>query len=298
MQQKLVGLLLLAVGFSIAARACDVCGCAVSATYFGVMPQVKKHFVGLRFASSTVDARSIPSLFDAPSSSVQQFNRMEMQFRLYLHPKVVLSGTLPYQYHLRKESGQQVSGQGIGDASAWVNWIALNTGDSGRLKLRQMLLLGGGIKAPTGKYDPNASASLQTGTGSWDALVNASYILRYQQWGLQQDVQFRNPFPNTHSYQFGSAFTYAFRFFYWRKVKLISILPSAGMQWESINKDVSNHILQHYTGGTGTYANAGFDLFSRRYNIGLQYALPLQEQLFGGLAHTRSRISAHINILF
>lgn len=295
---RATGMCILLAVLPYATYACDVCGCAVNATYFGILPQFRQHFIGVRYMSNNFTSKQIPSLFDAKNQTYSEsLQRAELYGRYYPTKRLQVFAFVPYQYNIRKDGGVVTENQGLSDISALVNYLVINTGDSGGFTWRNTLSIGGGIKLPTGRFNSNEAASQQTGSGTFDYLVNGIYTLRYKKVGLNADVNIRLNTSNA-IYSYGNRYTSSMRFFYWHKYKMISVLPHTGLLTEYAEKDAKNDITQKYTGGQGFYSATGVDVYLRKISIGASVILPVHETLNTGYATTRSRISMQVLYLF
>lgn len=283
--------------FAKSSLACDVCGCSSNANYFGILPQFKQHFVGVRYSNLSFDSKHIPSLSGQVTNSKDILQRGELWGRFYPTKRLQIFAFVPYQVNLKTEEGNSTQTNGLSDISVLANYILINTGDSGHFAWRHSLSIGGGIKAPTGNFDNNGIPSLQIGTGTWDYLFNAIYTVRYKQMGVNVDANFRLNSSNNH-YQFGNRLTSSMRFFYWKKMRMSSILPHVGLMMEYAEKDIQERVIQKYTGGTGMYAASGFDVYFRKLAVGGLLALPVNENLNEGLVKTNQRITLQVLYLF
>lgn len=278
--------------------ACDVCGCAVNATYFGILPQYRQHFIGVRYMSNNFISTQIPSLFDVKNKTyTESLQRAELYGRYYPTNRLQVFAFVPYQYNIRSEGGVVTENTGLSDISALLNYIVVNTGDSGSYTWRNTLSMGGGIKLPTGGFSSNEAASQQTGSGTFDYLLNAIYTLRYKKVGINADINVRLNTSNT-TYSYGNRYTSSARFFYWYKYKMISLLPHTGLLSEYAQKDAKNNITQRYTGGYGFYSATGVDVYLRKLSIGASLTLPVHERINEGYSVTRTRVSMQVLYLF
>jgi hypothetical protein len=279
-------------------KACDGCGSAVNASYFGILPQFKQHFVGVRYLNTTFNSKPLPSLFAGNTDDYKEvLQRTELYARYYPTNRIQIFAFLPYQYNLKKEPTQTTKNHGFSDASVLVNYIVVNTGDSGSYKWRNTLSVGGGLKLPTGKYNTNELASQQTGTGTLDFLLNAIYTLRYKKVGLNMDANVRINTSNT-TYLYGNRYASSTRFFYWHKYKMLSALPHTGFLVEYGHKDQKHHITQKYTGGQGLYSTTGVDLYYKKWAAGASFTLPITERVNEGYAKTIVRFSTQLIYMF
>jgi hypothetical protein len=279
-------------------RACDVCGCATNATYFGILPQFRQHFIGVRYMNNSFTSKQLPSLFEVKNPLYHEsLQRMEIYGRYYPTDRLQLFAFIPYQYNVKNDGGVITESKGLSDINLLGNYIVLNTGDSGGRLWRNTLSVGAGVKLPTGRFNASEAASLQTGSGTFDYLLNAIYTTRYKKVGLNIDVNARI---NTtgNSYRYGNRITSSARFFYWHKYKMISVLPHTGLLAEYAGKDRKYGNEQRYTGGNGYYAAAGIDVYLRKISVGAVYTLPIYEKLNAGYAQTNYRLSVQALYLF
>lgn len=279
-------------------RACDVCGCSVNASYMGILPQFQKHFVGVRYMTNNFRSQHIPSQFVFEGGQSEElFQRAEIWGRYYVTPKIQVFGFLPYSINRKTENRITSQFHGLADASVMVNYIFLNTGDSGRFSVRNTIMAGGGLKLPTGRFNKDELPNMQTGTGSWDYMLNLIYTLRYKKTGVNVDLNGRINNSNG-TYTFGNRLTSGARFFYWHKYKMVSFLPQIGGLAEFAQKDTKEGVLQKYSGGHGFYGIAGADIYFRTFSAGFSLTLPVKENLNERLVATRQRLSFQLIYLF
>ena len=169
-----------------------------------------------------------------------------------------------------------------------LNYLALDRStDAG---WRQQLQAGGGVKFPTGYYNRRIDhPTLQTGTGSWDALLNAIYTLRYNRFGLNTDAMFRLSGENASGYKAGNRFSGGLRFFYWKDWKNLTLLPNAGIVYETAGKDSDHGARLDLTGGQCTLAALGTDVYWKNWSVGLTWKAPLAQDLAEGRVQARDR---------
>ena len=278
--------------------ACDACGCSVNASYFGILPQFNKNFLGVRMMQNNLSLKHTPTLFPkADPRYSEQLIRYEIWGSYYLTNRIIAFASIPWQYNTRTDQGIQTTYQGISDVMLSANYIFLNTGDSGSYTLRNTIMFGVGVKMPTGRFRTDQPASTQTGTGTWDAGLNAIYTVRYRKFGVNTDASFRVNSAN-QNYQYGNRFISSIRLFYWQKIRWLSLLPNAGVLIERAQKDKNNGITQSFTGGNGYYFSAGIDFYMRRISFGMNTSLPIYENLNNGYATTQNRLAAQILYLF
>lgn len=221
-------LLIAVISLSInntAVRGCDICG-GSGAFYNGMLPLYYKHFVGFRYRFSSFRS-ALGHQSAASEYSQEYFHRFELTGRFFLHRRVQLLAFLPVNYHQQFSSNESVSIAGQGDLSVLVLYDVWNSSFANEKPVKHNLLLGGGIKCPSGSYEKkNQDGELlhpafQIGTGSLDFIISSVYTLRYKRIGLNVNASYKINLPDKNDYKFGNQFTAATTFFVLYKSKKI-----------------------------------------------------------------------------
>ncbi len=289
--------------FNLKVLGCDICGCSVSGSYFGLLPQYRKHFIGLRTNLRTIEVKH-PPLFAGEKTvySNDLAFSTEMWGKYQLNNKLQIIGILPYQFNERKEEGIHLKHNGLGDISLSLIYKVWSTPDSNQNSFKQSILIGGGLKIPTGKYFNTVVYNglilpgFQTGTASWDIPVNFLYTIKRKSLGLNTEMTYQFNTTNRYGYQFGNRFSSAIRLFYWKYKPLLSILPQAGFSYENYAQDKKENVLVRYTGGSSVWSFAGIDLYKGRWGIGLNTWYPIYQNV--GEKHIKMLPRLTTNFLF
>jgi len=296
-----LGLALLGV---IPIFACDVCGCAVGANSFGILPQFRKHFVGVRFQYRAFDSEH-PALPGESGfqSSKERFYTAEVWGRWALRPDLQLFGFVPFQENYRQEAGEVQRAFGMGDISLVMNWMVFEWGDTQGSSWSHALQVGGGVKLPTGDTQVTLQGqrllrNMQPGTGSWDVPIHATYVMRSRSLGLFTEANYRLQTRDKEGYQFGNRFSGSLRTIYWRETRGFVFLPGIGILWEHSGADYVHRLRQDLTGGQSLWFHAGAEIFLSRAAISFQYQHPLRHAVNGGFVTPRPRISVGAMLLF
>lgn len=299
-------LLVLVLHTAASIKACDVCSCSSGGSYYGILPQFQKHFIGVRYTGSSSIANHIPSYIAdeiyKPATKLSMHS-IELWGRFYLAKRVQLFAFVPFTVFRKNESGITSSVYGLGDATLMTNYAVVNTGDSLMKKVKHTFLLGGGVKFPTGKFrtidDGNAAnPNIQTGTGSFDFIVNGVYTVRYKKAGLNTEASYRINTANRDNYRFGNRFNLSMKAFLWLKAKNVSFLPNTGISFENAEKNTRNNSIKYYTGGTALYATAGMETYFKRFNLGFSFQQPVAYSLAEGLIKPAQRYTANLTFMF
>lgn len=290
------------------ASACEICGCSGNGYHLGILPQFKKHFIGVRNTYRVFNSQHLISeqLHILGKKSVEYFNTTEIWGRYQVGKKTQLFVLVPYNSFTQKEEGlaaQKV--QGLGDISILANRI-LMTKNAGKMdKIQQTWQAGGGVKLPTGRYDSDNSddlnANMNAGTGSFDILLNTIYTIRYNHFGLNADAGYRINTANTDEFRYGNRITTGARLFYWKNLGRAmkwSILPNIGILYDRAAKDDHHQEKQTYSGGSITNLVAGTEIYAGKWTLGASWFHPLQQDLSKGLVKMKSQVTINMAWVF
>ena len=305
--KRILYLMALAMAMSNNATSCDLCGCSASSQYLGLLPQQYKHFIGLQYqyASFTADQ---PSIFDKEEieHADEYINTYQLWGRYSLGKNVQLFAFIPYHQNRGADVGTPIKTDGIGDISILAN-VAVLKKDNCSSKLKHTLLMGGGVKAPTGKYtgitqlDEQGLPNVQAGTGSWDLIANANYTTWYGKSGINLDASYTMTTANNDSYKYGNHLNSSLLYFHQLKAGKAVLMPQAGIKYEYALHDYDNFSkkwLNDNSGGNMIFAAAGLQAFYNHYGARAIYSIPLSQHYAGGNVTTHSRLETSIYFLF
>lgn len=285
------------------ANACDMCN-ANSCNYVGILPQFQKNFVGLRWNNSNFVSQPMPSILQKQDINMQEkFNTVNLWGRFYPVKRVQLFVFVPFHDFQEAQQQQVTQSQGLGDISVSAFYTLINTGDSMTCNVKHTLLLGGGLKLPTGKFDNTAmedavSSALQNGSGSVDFPLHVMYTIRYKKVGCNVDVNYSFNTMNKDDYRYGNRFGSSLKIFYWKNLGAFSLLPNTGIMYEQTEKDVKGHFYQLYSGGTITLLTAGMESYYKNLSLGFSFQQPLAQNLSNNLVTSKYRILLNVTVMF
>ena len=146
----------------------------------------------------------------------ENFNTMQVWTRIPVIKNLQVSALVPYHFHNRELTSGEQKIDGLGDITVLALYTIFET-KSDSAQFAHQFQLGGGVKAPTGKYDAknngSVNPSFQVGTGSWDCLLAAEYTIRHKKIGLNSMLNYAFKTENKDHYQFGNQFNYGSAFF-------------------------------------------------------------------------------------
>ncbi|HTJ49160.1 MAG TPA: hypothetical protein VL443_06865 [Cyclobacteriaceae bacterium] len=306
MKAKLVLITLAWVATYSSASACAICGCGVGNYYFGIMPQFHKNFVGLRYRNYSYTSH-IGAGYKPFEATHETFSSAELWARFYPTKRIQLVTILSYSFNTQVDQGVTKDIQGVGDIPIFVNYNILNTNNQPLSEARVLnhnLLVGGGIKLPTGKYkyteDPTqvANANFQLGTGSVDFMTNLLYTLRFKRFGLSVDATYKMNTANSNKYQFGNRASGTASVFYVQQIKKFGVMPNAGIYAEDSGKNKQYDIKIDNTGGAATFASAGVETYYKNLSIGFNYQSPMVQHLASNHSKAHDKVMVHVTFMF
>lgn len=263
--------------------ACDVCGCSLGGSYFGILPQFNKNFVGLRWSQARFHAyMNHQSDYLKPETSNDTYQKLELWGRYYVNKRIQLFAFIPYSFNSMKGTEQVVSSHGLGDITLIGNYLLLNTGEDKTKKFKHTWMAGAGVKLPTGDSNLEdkgvlVNPNFQLGTGSLDFLLSMVYTLRYQKAGLSVESGYKINTRNRNDYVFGNQFHASSQLFYWQNAGLFAFLPNAGVYFEQAAKHRDGTILQANTGGSSVQLMAGLETYVKGFTVGFTYKHPVNQ---------------------
>lgn len=299
--KKLLVLSLLTISVGIKAIACDMCGCATSSQYLGILPIHYKHLIGLQYAYTGFSVWNNAS----QKASYEWINTTQIWGRYSINKSIQLFAFIPYHVKTGNDGGRSFNISGIGDASVLGNWTVVKQSNfSG--KWQHNLMLGGGIKLSTGKYtgttelDKAGLPNIQAGTGTIDFIINTNYSLWYNKWGLNTDASYMFTTVGKDSYKYGNKLTSSLLIFRNIEKGKWTVLPQLGLRYEYTLHDYDNYNkkwLNENSGGHVLYNSIGIQTYFNRWGGKVVYNQPIISYLGNGRIDNRPKMEAGIFFL-
>lgn len=301
MKKNIVLVLLVSLLFFNNAFACDICGCGNGSSFVGLLPRSGNALVGIRHQTSRFTSHGYSNFYHTEET----YQTTELWGRFFPAKKLQTLVFLPYRQNERYEvrSSTNTQNKGLGDAIILAHYNVFNsfldsTNTSG---ISQNLMLGGGVKLPTGKFEEtfNSEAvnpNYQLGTGSTDFLLSAIYLIKYKNWGINTELGSRITTKNKDDYQFGNRINGAIKLFYVKNINLFSVMPNAGIMVDYATQDKQKSSVVMNTGGHLVASTFGLETYLKKVNIGFNYQMPLVEKLGGGEIKAKSQFQVHLSL--
>jgi hypothetical protein len=296
------------IGLTLGAKACDICGCGVGSYYIGILPEYNKRFIGLRYQHKTLQTHLGPTRERTPLTTDEIYQSAELWGGWNMGSKFRVLAFVPYNFNERINQDERGTKNGLGDIALMGYYNLFNkTGTLGNKLLVQSLWLGAGVKVPTGKYEPTERLAVQEspnnfqlGTASTDFSFNAAYDVRYNDLGVNANVNYKVNTENKYDYRYGNKLTtnvlayYKFRLFH-----SFTVAPNAGVLYETSAKDVENQKYEvNVSGGHSLAAILGVEFALKSVSFGANYQNVRSQNLAGGRAFAGNRVMTHISIPF
>jgi hypothetical protein len=304
--KKYIILLLMACQFTFAGNTpdfkkylddCDACGCSASGGGMGFSSMINKNFVGLRYFYQSYSSRD--GVFNDSPWVDENFNTVQVWARIPVFKNFQVSALVPYHFHNRELTSGEESIKGIGDITVLGLYTVYQTHKDSTMFVHT-LQAGMGVKAPTGSYDANdkgtVNPSFQLGTGAWDYLVAAEYVIRHKSFGFNTMLNYIFKTENKDHYQFGNQFNYAGTLFYTIEKEKFTLVPQAGIAGEiyASNKEYGEKVYPD-TAGDVLSGKVGLEAGSGRFSVGVNGMLPITQNLNGGKVEANYRLSINLN---
>ncbi len=286
-------------------QACDVCGCAVNGMQFGIIPQFKKHFAGVKGTYRSFTSTHHP-LFSHEKQSISQesFMTIDIWSRWLINDRIQIFALFPL-HHIEKQEDAVISrNSGIGDISMSVLYSILDNKKNSTGNIIHQLQIGGGIKLPTGHNNKIVAnddwvPGFQLGTGTLDFTANINYIIRFKKSGIMSELGYRwNQLNKKHNFEFGDRLSSSLKYFYVFNWKGKTWMPSAGLTHDFASQDFHEGDALLLSGGNALFGHVGMDFFSPLVNGGFFVQPAVYNNVASGNLVPHTRYGAHINLFF
>lgn len=275
---------------------CDACGCSASGGSMGFASMLNSNFVGIRYFNQRY--KSTDGLYSNSPWYQENFNTMQVWARIPIVQNVQVSVLIPYHFHNRQTATGDENISGLGDITVLAMYRLYQTHKDSTY-LVHTLQVGGGIKAPTGKYNEANSGSVnpsfQVGTGSWDYLLATEYIVKRKQFGFNTMLNYVIKTENKKYYQFGNQFNYAETFFYLYEKSSYSFAPQLGLAGEVYGSNSQHGQTIRNTSGSIFLGRIGFEIGKDKLSFGANAMLPIGQNLTGGRVEAKYRWTINLN---
>lgn len=269
---------------NIVQAGCDMCN-----LYLGLHPNQTKNSISLRYRFSIYQSTKAHVHGGSSHSSItgtewRTFQTMEVWSQWKIGRKVQLMFLFPYSMNSIENKGLVLDSYNhLGDIQGIVRYQLFRS-DAEKHSYIHRVVIGAGIKAPTGLSSSLSNEGyidphIQTGTGSWDLLFNVGYLLKYKNWGVNQELLFKKNGTNKQSYQFANRYSSTTNLYFSIEKNDFSMMPSIGTSIEYAEMDTDHGVEQSNTNGKALYLIPGIDIYYKKWNWSISYQKPIVENL-------------------
>jgi hypothetical protein len=297
MKQLLGGLIILLTISN--ASACDICGGASNSLTLGLLSSNRNHFIGIRSGLRWFESTPTPDDHGYLGVSHQQFTTTELFGRWKVNKRFQILGFVPYVFNSKMED-VRTNISGLGDVVLMGNLVYADNSDSKTASVKHIGTVGLGVKAPTGSYFRLGfnEVNMLPGTGSWDGILNATYMIQKSAIGFQNEVSFTYKTANKYEFRFGNAISYTGLFYYrWSVKENVRIIPQVGVSYARNWRDQKDgeYSEDTFNGGNLVGTQVNLCMIIDQVGINLEGNLPIAQNLNRGYVEQKGMIRIGVN---
>lgn len=283
--------------------ACEICGCGLGNYYFGLMPQFKHKFIGLRYQYRQYKTTMAA---DATQFSQDYYKTVELWGGWNIGKHWQLLAIIPVNFVHQVSDDGVTNNQGLGDIAVMVNYKVFDKmSKAGKRNFAHQLWVGAGIKAPTGKFNIDATdpaivalANTQTGSASTDFMLNAMYNIQINKIGINTSASYKLNTTNKDKYTFGNKFSASSFASYTITKGQFSIVPNVGILYENTAGSKLDKVVVDQTGGNLLSGLAGLELSYKKFTVGANVELPMSQSYAAGQTEIKVKGMVHFTFSF
>lgn len=307
---------------SINSFACDICG-----SYMGITPYDNKSsisflhryrvFNGYRnyqthsqffpksayrtmHGEETTDSLKANRTYS--KKDFESFKIFELRFKYFVLKRLELNIFLPLMSNKSKINEVYQQHTGLGD-------ISLNAGfhmvtPKSDKKIRHKLIVGAGIKLPTGNFYAHDSNSdrlpfeMQPGTGSIDGFAYINYVFMTKKLGASFNLNYKANGKNRYQEKLSNSHNDFVSVFYRLQYKDFLFYPSVQANYEfTEGLRIKNKLLKN-SQVNALLLGPGLDIYYKSFSINTSWQFTTFEELRDGYLKSVGRISIGLNYSF
>lgn len=276
---------------------CDACGCSASSGGLGFGSMLNSNFVGVRYLNQSYTSKD--GIFDNSPWVDENFNTIQIWSKIPITERLQVFTLIPFQHHSRELTTGKEEIQGLGDITLMGMYTLYQT-HKDSVALTHKFQMGGGVKMPTGKFNEannlgTVNQSFQVGTGSWDYLLVADYVIQKNNLGLNLLLDYTFKTENSKNYQYGNQLNYGGLFFYLLEANTLKIMPNLGLVGEVYESNKQHGQVLPNTAGDVLFSKFGFEIGKDKFSLGMSAMLPVTQHLAGSNIEANYRLMFNLN---
>ncbi len=307
--------------FSVVAEACDICG-----NFMGLTPynnrnsisllhryrvfngyrnyqEASRFFPAAAYRTAHMQHDSVPEALKVHSSKdFESYKIFELRFKYFVHKRIELNVFAPLLDNKSKTNDLYEHHTGFGDISFNAGFHLMMP-DKER-EVKHKLVLGAGIKLPTGNYYAHDAQSqrlpfeMQPGTGSTDGFVYLNYVLMYRKVGININGNFKFNGQNRYKERVGNSTTDFVSVFCKAKLGNVFLYPSLQANYEYTKGIYVKDIVQPSTQMNVLMLGPGLDVYYKSFSLNAAWQFTAWEQVLPGDLQSAGRLSLGVNYNF
>ena len=304
--------------------ACDICG-----SYMGITPydnkstisflhryrvfngyrdyQTQSHFFPKSayrtMHGGNTDTDSTKTMNRTYSSNdFESYKIFELRFKYFVLKRLELNVFLPLLDNKSKTNGVYVHHTGFGDMSLNAGFHVITP--KADKKVRHKLILGAGIKLPTGNFYAHDSNSdrlpfeMQPGTGSVDGFGYVNYVCMSKKLGASINLNYKANGKNQFQERLSNSNNDFVSVFYRIDCNKVILYPSVQANYEFTDGLKIKNVLQQNTQVNSLLLGPGLDIYYKSFSLNTSWQFTAAEQVRDGNLKSAGRISVGLNYSF
>lgn len=308
--------------FSLNIIACDICG-----SYMGITPYDNKSsisflhryrvFNGYRnyqqqsqfFPKSAyrtmhggdpVDSSHVSQTYS--KNDFESFKIFELRFKYFVLKRLELNVFLPLLDNKSKTNDEYIHHVGFGDISFNAGFHVITP--KADKKIRHKLILGAGIKLPTGNFYAHDSHSdrlpfeMQAGTGSIDGFAYFNYVLMTKRMGASVSLNYKANGKNIYQEKLSNSHNDFISVFCKIQCKNLLFYPSIQANYEFTEGLKIKNTLRQNSQVNALLLGPGLDVYYKSFSINTSWQFTTLEDVRDGNLKCAGRLSVGLNYSF
>ena len=300
--------------------ACDICG-----NYMGITPYDNKSSISFlhryRVFNGYRDYQSQSHFFpvsayrvmhsSSPADSIitknysskdfESYKIFELRFKYFVLKRLELNVFVPLLSNKSKSDDEYSSHTGLGDVSFNAGYHVITPKDKA---LRHKLILGAGIKLPTGNYYAHDKHSdrlpfeMQPGTGSIDGFMYVNYVLMTKRIGASISINYKANGKNNYKEKLSNSHNDFVSLFYKLPISNVIFYPSIQANYENTKGLYIKNEFQKNTDVNSLLLGPGLDVYYKSFSVNLAWQFTACENVKEGSLKSAGRLSFGLNYSF
>jgi len=232
----------------------------------------------------------------------ESYKIFELRFKYFVLKQLELNVFLPLLDNKSKTNDVYNHHTGFGDISFNAGFHAITPKADRRV--RHKLILGAGIKLPTGNFYAHDAESnrlpfeMQPGTGSVDGFGYINYVCMTKKIGLSVNLNYKANGQNIYQEKLSNSHNDFISVFYKLQYKEFLFYPSVQANYEFTEGLKIKNVVQQNTQVNSLLVGPGLDIYYKSFSINTSWQFTTIENVRDGNLKSAGRISVGLNYSF